>query len=308
MKLNFYSFFLFLFSICSFSQFGIPKKLDWENANIKPIVIMQLDDDDDNAAIYNTNIKKYAEFYFGKDRIEKYLSKKEFKKFIKKNKEKYCFIGFKFNNTYKVWFTEMFFGISGKGFMVNGGYLSSFAFYNKSRGLKNIIHKFSEADIKLSLKTFKDNIDYGISHEDLSFKEIRARGSLSYSELNPNAQELKKLILLIDKNSVDDKFIETFTKNYKYSFEFVETSRIEQAILNNEEGVAFTYKFFKPTIDNKFGSNNTLVKMFYIYKASDLSNIFHYVPDRSGSEYLYKKPFSKRYAEDYVRFLESAFR
>lgn len=81
-----FSLLVFLLTTLSFSQFKAPKKKDWEIANTKPIVILQLDDDNENAAVYNSSIKKYAEEYFGAHRIEKYLPKKEFDKFIKKIK------------------------------------------------------------------------------------------------------------------------------------------------------------------------------------------------------------------------------
>ena len=83
-------------TMTSFAQFKMPKKTDWEIANTKPIVVLQLDEGDKNAAIFNNYVKKYAEEIFGTSRIEKYLNKKEFDKFIKGNKEKYNFIGFKF--------------------------------------------------------------------------------------------------------------------------------------------------------------------------------------------------------------------
>ncbi len=68
MKTLFSSILLLLVTI-STAQFKIPKKVDWEIANTKPILLLQLPDSDPNAQIFNSNLKKYVEQYFGASRI-----------------------------------------------------------------------------------------------------------------------------------------------------------------------------------------------------------------------------------------------
>lgn len=304
-----FSFILLLLVTISSAQFKLPKKADWELANTKPIVILQLDENDENAAVYNPNIKKYAELYFGADRIEQYLPKKEFDKFIKKNKEKFIFIGFEYNNSNAKWFTQFYLGITGKSFMINGGYLSTINYDDKSKIFKTEVKKFTEADIKFAIGTFKNEINYGISHEDLSFREMMKNGDKSLSELNPNCKDLKNLTLLIDKNQVNDRFLKELKSKYKFKYEIVESSVIEDAILNNDKSVAFLFEYFKPMAHNStMGNTKTYyyASMLYIYKASDLTNLFWYVPDLSGlGSFNSAKDIQVQDAKDYFDQLNS---
>jgi len=278
---------LFVLSF-SFSQFKLPQKMDWEIAKTIPIVILQLDESDENASVYNTSIKKYAEEFFGADRIEKYLSEKEFKKFIKGNKEKYNFIGFEYNKRKSLWFTQLYFGITGKVFMINNGFLMSYN-YNldeeKSTFFKSTFQIISEADIKFVLGTFKSDIESGIEKGDVSLKSLMKESKdVTLKDLNPNSAELKDLNLLIDKDLVDDNFINQFKNEYKFKYELVDRNRIESAILSNEKGVAFTYEYYKPlagkTKTDNFETSYYAI-MLYIYKAEDYSQLFSYIPDMS---------------------------
>lgn len=81
----------------------------------------------------------------------------------------------------------------------------------------------------------------------------------SPEKTNPNAKDLKDLILLVDKNIADKKATDFIKSTYKYKVEVVDKSRIENAILNNEKGIAF--------IDNIDKS---------IYRSDDLSRIYQY--------------------------------
>lgn len=69
---------LLLLATISTAQFKIPKKVDWEIANTKPILLLQLPDSDPNAQIFNSSLKIYVEQYFGASRISQYLQPKEF--------------------------------------------------------------------------------------------------------------------------------------------------------------------------------------------------------------------------------------
>lgn len=189
--------------------------------------------------------------------------------------------------------------------MINGGYLSSVNFEDKSGFLKSEVKQFSEADIKFAIATFKNQIDYGVSHEeDLSFKKMRENLRKSPEELNPKVKELKNLTLLIDKNLVGKKFIKEFSSTYKYKFEFVESSRIEKAILDNEKGVAFVYEYCQPTARGGF------VTMLYIYNGDDLSNLFTYYPQKSsGIGYVdLMKELTTNYAKNYATTLNESIK
>lgn len=48
---------LLLLATISTAQFKIPKKVDWEIANTKPILLLQLPDSDPNAQIFNSSLK-----------------------------------------------------------------------------------------------------------------------------------------------------------------------------------------------------------------------------------------------------------
>lgn len=298
------SIFILLITFSSFAQFKLPKKADWEIANAKPIIVLQLDEDDENAAVFNPNIKKYVEQYFGSSRVAEFLKPKEFNKAIKKDKEDFIFIGYKYNKSGLSWFTQIYLGINDVSFMVNGGYLSTVNFEDKSKFLKSAVKQFTEADIKFAIATFKNQIDYGVSHEDLSLKEMKENASKSPAELNPSVKELKNLTLLIDKNLVGEKFIKEFSSTYKHKFEFVESSRIEKAILDNEKGVAFIYEYCQPTARGGFAT------LLYIYKGADLSNIFTYFPERSsGIGYVdLINGLTSNFAKDYASTLNESIK
>jgi hypothetical protein len=299
------SIFILLITFSSFAQFKLPKKADWEIANSKPIIILQLDEDDENAAVFNPNIKKYSEEIFGAERVEKYLTTKEFYKFIKGNKGKYNFIGFKANKSSNDgWFTSLYFGICGKAFMINNGFLLM-QNYNvdnkKSTFLKTEFKQLSEADIKFALKAFKSQIEYGIQNPDMySMKEMIANGKKSPKELNPRAEELKNLTLLIDKNLVGKNFENEFTNKYKYSFEFVERTRIDQAILD-DENVAFISEYVT------LSSNGSFVSLLYIYNAKDCLNIYTYIPEKTGYFLIDSvKALTTDFSINYLKKLNSA--
>lgn len=269
------AFLLLFMTISTLAQIKLPKKKDWEIANTKPIIVLQLPDTDPNASVFNPSVKKYVEQYFGASRISQYLQPKEFDKATKKNKEDFIFIGYKYNKAGSNWFTQIFLGITDVAFMVNGGYLATVNYSDKSKFLTSEVKQFTEADVKFAIASFKHQIDYGVSHEDLSFKEMRENAGKTPTELNPKVKELKNLTLLIDKNLVKEKFINAFSASYKYKFEFVESSRIEQAILNHEKNIAFVYEHSQPTARGGY------VTSLYIYKGDDFSNLFTYLPDTS---------------------------
>lgn len=298
-----FSIILFFVLSFSFSQFKLPKKKDWEIANSKPIILLELDQKDSNSEIFNSNIKKYVQQYFGESRISQYLKPKEFEKAIRKNKEEFIFIGYKYNKSGSNWFTQIFLGINDVSFMINGGYLSSVNFDDKSKWLKSVTKQFTESDIKFAIATFKNQIDYGISHDDLSFKEMRQNANKSLEELNPKVSELKDLTLLIDKDLVGEKFIKEFSSIYEYKYEFVESNRIQQAILNNEKDVAFIFENCQPTANGRF------VTLLYIYKGEDLSNIFLYIPKKSGIGYVdLIKGLSTNFGKDYANILNESIK
>ena len=302
MKTLFCSILLLLVTI-STAQFKIPKKVDWEIANTKPIILLQLPDSDPNAQIFNSNLKKYVEQYFGASRIAQYLQPKDFVKAIGKNKKEFIFIGYKYNKSGSTWFTQIYLGINDVAFMINGGYLSSVNFEDKSKFMKSAVKQFTEADIKFAIATFKIQIDYGVCHDDLSFGEMRKNASKTPAELNPSVKELSNLTLLIDKNVVGEKFVKEFTSTYKYKFEFVESVRIEQAILNNEKNVAFLFEYCQPTANGGFAT------LLYIYKGDDLSNLFSYFPKRSGIGFVdLAKGLATNYGKDYANTLNESIK
>ena len=288
MKTLFSSILLLLVTI-STAQFKLPKKKDWEIANTKPIVVLQLDEDDKNAANFNPFIKKYVEEIFGASRVEKYLTEKEFNKFIKGNKEKYNFIGFKYQTKAPFTYTNIFFGICGKAFMINGGYLMTYN-YNydekKSTFFNTKFQLISEADIKFALKTFKTNIENGAQQEDLSMSEmIKQSKNTSLKSMNPNANKLSSLTLLIDKDMFGENYVKQFKSEYKYKYEFVDRARIEKAILENEKGYAFIYEHFKPMAGKKsddFVEYRYYSILYYIYSAENYEQLFFYVPNVSS--------------------------
>ncbi|MCO6161732.1 hypothetical protein [Flavobacterium sp. NRK F7] len=296
-----FSIILFFVLTFSFSQFKLPQKKDWEIALNKPIVILQLDESNEYASVYNTNIKKYAEEYFGANRIEKYLPYKEFKKFIKGNKEEYNFIGFQYDIVNHHGFFQIYFGITGKAFMINGGYLSTVIYEDKSTLFKKVTLKLTEADIKFAVGTFKNEIVNGFQTGDKSLRDLMKESKKSLKEINPTANALKGMTLLLDKDLLGENFINEFSKNYKYKFEAVDKSRIDSAILNNEKDVAFLFEYCRPSSDSKFYT------MLYIYKAEDNSLLFSYVPDRSSGIGFVDliKGLTTNYSKEYVQMLNS---
>lgn len=290
MKTLFSSILLFFVAI-SAAQFKLPKKLDWEIANTKPIVVLQLDEDDKNAANFNPFIKKYVEEIFGASRVEKYLTEKEFNKFIKGNKEKYNFIGFKYNTKPPFTYTNIFFGICGKAFMINDGYLITYN-YNydekKSTFFKSKFQLISEADIKFALSSFKTYIVNGANYdgEDVSLGDaMKYSKNATLKSMNPNANKLSSLTLLIDKDMFGEDYVKQFKSDYKYKYEFVDRARIEKAILENEKGYAFVYDNFRPLAgknSNDFVEYRYYTILYYIYSAEDYEQLFFYIPKSSG--------------------------
>ncbi len=308
--------FISLLTISSFAQFNMPKKADWEIANTKPIVVMQLDADDENAATFNPNIKKYVEEVFGAERIEKYLTEKDFNKFIKGNKEKFNYIGFSYR-TNKFYYTNLYFGICGKSFMMGDGRLVSHNYlYDEDRSsfFKTKFQLITESDIKFAIGVFKTTIENGVQQEDLSFKELMKKSKeVTLKTMNPNAKSLKDLTLLINKDIVNDDLINQFKSNYKYKFEIVENSRIEEVILNNEDGYAFTYEYFKPLAKKDNVGDLTInyaARLIYIYSAKNYDQIFSYVPKEmtGGKGISFNAGFKKEEMvskEEYVKKLNS---
>ncbi|RBA29666.1 hypothetical protein [Flavobacterium tibetense] len=290
MKTLFSSILLLLVTISS-AQFKLPKKTDWEIANTKPIIVLQLDENDKNAANFNPYIKKYVEEVFGASRIEKYLTEKEFNKFIKGNKEKYNFIGFKYNTKAPFTYTNIFFGICGKAFMINSGYLMTYN-YNydakKSTFFKTKFQLISEADIKFALTTFKNTIDNAMNFEndDFSMSEgMKYSKEATLKSMNPNASKLSNLTLLIDKEMFSEDYIKQFKSEYKHKYEFVDRVRIEKAILDNEKGYAFVYEHFKPMAgkrSDEFVEYRYYTILYYIYSSENYEQLFFYVPKSVG--------------------------
>lgn len=191
------------------------------------------------------------------------------------------------NSNNSLSFTQLYFGISGKAFMFNGGYLMSHEFdinKEKSTLFKTSFYVISESDIKFVLGTFKNQVESNIDKEDVSIRTlIKESNNSSLKDLNPNSNELKDLKLLIDKDLSDQTVIQQFKEEYKYEYELVDRDRIETAILSNEKGVAFIYEFFKPLPYFKNSNLNYYTNLFYIFKAEDYSQLFFYVINKNKS-------------------------
>ena len=124
---------------------------------------------------------------------------------------------------------------------------------------------------------------------------MRKNASKSLVELNPDAKELKDLTLLIDKDLVGESFVKDFSAVYKYKFEFVESARIEQAILNNEKNVAFIFEYCQLASNGKFAT------LLYVYRGNDLDNIFSYFPTNTGIGYVdLAKALTSNFAKNYA--------
>lgn len=264
MKVFFLSFFLFTLV----NIFGQGSKLNFydsqelEIATTKPIVIKLLNEKGTNAAIWNSCVKKYAEQTFGNDRIYKCLIVKEFRKFAmnKKNRGEYMYLSI-YNDLSKPSRTIIYLGFCGYSITSNASFCS--VEYEIEKREK--FYPVTEADIKFSFLLIKNQLDYALKNNHLSFKEAKAdllkKYELEPKSLNPNAKEIKELTLLIDKNIKGfDEDINFFITNYKYKVELVDKSRIDNAILNNEKGIAFIYNIDKS-----------------IYKTEDLTLIYDYL-------------------------------
>lgn len=131
----------------NFDSFLEPERLSI--ATTKPIVVRLLPEDDGNAIVYNQFIKKYAEEIFGKDRIVKYLTGKEFIKFVrsKKNRGKYNFIGTYNNRSVKPGETLLYYGQCGYKIFLNSYFIVKAYEIQK----KEKFYVLSEADIKFTL-------------------------------------------------------------------------------------------------------------------------------------------------------------
>ena len=294
MRMIFLSF-LFFSMMTSFGQnfdsFLEPERL--AIATTKPIIVRLLEEDDENAAVYNQSIKKYAEEFFGKDRIEKYLIGKEFINFVtsKKNKDKYNFIGTYNNRSVKPGETLLYYGLCGYKIDYNAYFLVQAYQIQK----KEKFYQLTEADIKFTLNLFKQKMQFAINNNYQSSKEFKKAFvdngmNKSSKELNPKAKELKDLILLVDKDIADKGATDYIKSNYKYKVEIVDKSRIDSAILSNEKGVAFIYNHDK-----------------CIYKTEDLSRIYEYlfVPVKGYGVYFYSNGFNIS-LEKYLETLHSA--
>lgn len=290
----------------SFGQFKMPKKEDFELFSKLPIVVLQSTEDDENAIQYNKYVKKYVEEYFGAERVHAYLSFKEFNKFIKdkSNKNKFSFIGYEYvinRNPSKgltmegidyVNVHQIFLGICGKSFMTNGGYLSAIVYSDGQKNLlkKNEKFKIDESLMKFALTYFKNQINDVLSGNDASF-------TFSLSDLNKNAASLKNLTLLVDKNIVDEKFLEDLKKNYSYKYEIVDSERIKKAILENENGVAFFHNHFQPMASRQFAN------LLHIYQASDLRVLYFTLPENNSKLQIGKQKLIVDDRKDYVEKL-----
>jgi hypothetical protein len=275
----------------NFDSFKEPERLFI--ATTKPIVVRLLPEDDGNAIVYNRCIKKYAEEFFGKDRIEKYLTDKEFLKFVKskKNKGKYNFIGTYNNKSVKPGETLLYYGLCGYKNDFNAYFLVQAYEIQK----KEKFYPLTEADIKFTLSLFKQKMQFALNNNFQSYKEFKEAFvdngmNKSSKELNPRAKDLKDLVLLVDKDFADKDATDYIKSNYKYKVEIVDKSRIDTAILSNEKGVAFIY-------------NNDKC----IYKTEDLSRIYEYlfVPEKGYGVYFYSNGF-KISLDKYLETLHSA--
>lgn len=262
-------FFISLFLFTHVNIFGQGSKLNFYDserlqlATTKPIVIKLLKEKDANAVIWNSNVKKYAEQTFGNDRIYQCLIEKEFRKFVmnKKHKGDYIYLSIYNDLSFKPVKTILYLGFCGYSITSNAAFCS--VIYEVKKREK--FHPVTEADIKFSFLLIKNQLDYALENNHVSFKEAKVDLLKKYEappkSLNPNAKEIKELTLLIDKNIKGfDEDINFFITNYKYKVELVDKNRIDNAILNNEKGIAFIFNIDKS-----------------IYKTEDLSLIYDYL-------------------------------
>lgn len=301
---------IFVFTLCSitqsFGQFKMPKKEDFELVNKLPIVVLLKTEKDENDIQYNKFVKKYVEEFFGAERVHAYLNFKEFNKFIKdkSNKNKFSFIGYEYvinRNPSKgltmegidyVNVHQIFLGICGKNFMTNYGYLSAIVYPDGQKNLLKKKEKFTidESLMKFALTYFKNQINDVLSGDEASF-------TYSLSDLNKNASNLKNLTLLVDKNIVDEKFLEDLKKNYSYKFEIVDSERIKKAILENENGVAFFHNHFQPMASRQFAN------LLHVYQASDLKVLYFTLPENVGKFQIGKPKLIVDDRKDYIEKL-----
>ena len=106
--------------------------------------------------------------------------------------------------------------------------------------------------------------------------------------MNPNVNELKELTLLIDKNMFNEKILKRLKESYKYKYEIVESSKIDEIVFSNQKGYAFIYPYFKPMA---LVTSNIVYStdMYYIYKSEDYTQLFNYIPKFEDNFLLGKK-------------------
>ncbi|MGV7107939.1 hypothetical protein [Flavobacterium sp. U410] len=257
-------------------------------ANDNPIVVKILSDTSSASLSFNENIKKYADSIFG-NRIYKYLEKKEFDKFIKNNKnhKKYNYIStLVVGNSVDDPYLSFRLGVCGPSYYKIP--VMSTAFYLVD---KKTPYHLSEGDIKFMILNFKNEIDVNIEKIRTTKKGPFVKKSAK--ELNPNAEELKNLTLLVvDKDwnfghyygDYDlKKFITKLKEVYHYKIEIVDRDRVEQAILKNEKGVAFIFRDAK------------------IYKAENFKELF---ADYSPPNFFRDLGVMKKYFDFLVESVE----
>lgn len=299
----------------SFGQFKLPKKEDWILASQLPLVVVlkeknlktveKLTNNGKTEELelyiayiddYNTYIKKYVEIYWDKALIHAYMTESEFKNFEgdKKNKKKYTFITSKYNNNSSKAHrkahangvfssnanftnnTQISFGIIGEKFPMTDNALAMQFFPDVNQGFfKNSKkHSFRESDLKFCVKYFKNYMNE-ITTTDTNLDKMSNKEKVAY--MNRNAKELKQLTLLVDKDLVSESFLKEFKKKYKFKYELVDAERVENAILNNEEGYAYFHNHFQP------GMNGTNYNLLYVYETKDLTMLyFTYPKGQSG--------------------------
>lgn len=247
---------------------------------------------------YNSYIKKYVEMYWDKSLIHDYLTETEFKAFEKdkKNKSKFTFISSKYNNNSSkahqkaqvnggvfadnANFTnniQISFGILGEKFPMTDNALIAFFFASLDKGFfkKEVKHAFKESDLKFCVNYFKTTITNSLNSE--SDSEIEKMSNKDKVKLmNINAKELKKLTLLVDEKLVSDSFLKEFKDKYKYKYEIVNEERIDEAILNNEEGYAYFHNHFQPSMT---GQNYNLL---HVYETKNLTMLYFTYPKGQG--------------------------
>jgi hypothetical protein len=285
----------------SFGQFKMPKTEDFELAEKLPIVILKKKENDQNGVEFNKYVKKYVEQFFGTERIHAYLTYNDFKKFIKKkgDKDKFIFVGYDYVNSQKSFnngvqiagidylnYHNIYLGICGRSYMINNGYLAVMSYQEFPSKLFEKKNKFiiDESLMKFAISNIKQQLENGINQkEDL--------------KSNENLKNIKELTLLIDKNIVDEKFLDDLKKNYVYKYEIVDSERIKKAILENENGVAFFHNHFQPMASRQFAN------LLHIYQANDLKILYFTLPENVGKFQIGKPKLIVDDKKDYIEML-----